>query len=189
MNPQQPATIKTGLRHRFYFAVVFLYAVTKVCANNRQPAPSDLSWHRDASFDQTYRDFVNRLCQFCDVKLGGDSVTACTVLDLQDRVQYRFACNKRNKNQLTRARDFIHDLLVVLQGVVDAAEADLRSRLLTMVLGLCSVRVHSYLRALKKASIACMETTSIDVTLMDQLRDLETASKHADVNRLDDSTC
>lgn len=188
MNAQRLAAIKGRLRHRFYYSVVFLSAVTRACENNRQPITSDLSWRLDGSFDTTFKDFVNKLCQFCDVKLGGDSVTAFTVLDLQDRIQYRFACNKRNRSQLTRARNFIKDLLESLQDVT-IPDVDLRSRLLSMVLGFCRTRVHSYLGALKKASIACMETKSVESTLKDQLRDLREASKHADFHSLDDIAC
>lgn len=188
MNARQPAAMKTSLRHRFYFAVVFLYAVTRACENNRQPIPSDLSWHQDSSLDQTYKDFVNRLCQFCDVKLGGDSVTAFTVLDLQNHIQYRFACNRRNKTQLTRARDFVKALLGILQGVI-ATDVDIRSHLLSMVFGFCRVRVQTYLRALNNASIACMGAESVETTLLDQLRKLQTASKYADIASLNDAAC
>lgn len=187
MNAQYPAAIKTAIRHRFYYAVVFLSVVTIAFENNRQPLVSGLSWRFDGSIDTTFKDFVNTLCQFCDVKLGGDSVTAFTVLDLQDRIQYRFACNKRNKSQLTRTLNFVENLLGILRGVT-VVDADLRSRLLSKALGFCRVRVHSYLGALKEASIACMGTEPVEIALMDQLQALMQASKQADFGSLDDFT-
>lgn len=134
------------LRHSFYSAVVFLSAVTGAFASNRQRVPPDL-WRWNDSFETTFKDFVNKLCQFCDFKLGGDSVTVITVLDLQDRIQYRVACNRRGPKKLTRARDHVNDLLETLQDVT-VADADLRRRLLSKVLGFCRNRVQCYLRYL-----------------------------------------
>lgn len=188
MNAQWPAAIRAKLRHRFYYAVVFLSAVTIAFENNRQPPVSELSWHFDGAIDKTFKDFVNTLCQFCDVKLGGDSVTAFTVLDLQDRIQYRFACNKRNRSQLTKTRNFVENLLGILRGVT-GIDPDLRSRLLSMALGFCRVKVHSYVGALKQASVACMGTQPVESTLMDQLQDLLQASEQAELSSLDDVAC
>lgn len=188
VNVRWPVVVKTDLRHRFYHAVVFLSAVKGACEINRQRVPPDLSWHQNNSFDTTFRDFVNSLCQFCDVNFGGDSVTSTTVLDLQDRIQYRFACNKRNKTQLTSASNFIKDLLGTLQDVT-VPDAELRPRLLSKVLGFCRSKVRTYLRYLKKASRACMRTGPAEAILMDQLRGLEKATKHADFAALEVSAC
>ena len=182
-----PAAIRSGLRHRFYHAVVFLFAVTRACETNRQPVPHALSWHRSNAFDITFKDFVNRLCQFCDVKPGGDSVTAFAVLDLQDRIQYRFASNRRNSKQLLKAREFVIDLLKTLQDAT-VADAGVGIRLLSKVLGFCRVKVQNYLRGLIKASNTCMETGSSVAMSMDQLRDLKelrAAAKFADFASLD----
>lgn len=186
--PRVPEGVEPVLQRRFYQAVIFLYAVTTACITNRQPVPSELAWHPDFSLNTTFKDFVNTLCQFCDVKLGGDSVTAFTVLDLQHRIQYRFACNRRNKSQLERSRDFVTDLLRTLQSVTIAG-TDQRTRLLRTVLRFCRSRVHSYLLYLQKASRACMGTKPEQAVLRHQLRDLDEAAGHADFGALDEATC
>lgn len=186
--PRVPEGVEPVLQRRFYQAVIFLYAVTTACITNRQPVPSELAWHPDVSLKTTFKDFVNTLCQFCDVKLGGDSVTAFTVLDLQHRIQYRFASNRRNKSQLERSRDFVTGLLRTLQSVTIAG-TDQRTRLLRTVLRFCRSRVHSYLLYLQKASRACMGTKPEQAVLRHQLRDLDEAAGHADFGALDEATC
>ncbi|KUI55259.1 hypothetical protein VP1G_02667 [Cytospora mali] len=184
-NAQWPTVVKGNLRHRFYYALVFLYAVTTACKINRQPVPYDLSWKQNNSFDTIFKDFVNRLSQFCDSKHGGDSVTAFTVLDLHNRIQFRFACNnKRNETQLRETSDFVSDILDTLRDVA-VTDIDLRFRLLTKVLGFCRTRVRKYLRDLKTASNFCMKTGSVEATQMGQLQSLEVASRYADFAGID----
>lgn len=184
----QVVTMKDDLRRRFYHAVVFLCAITRACENNRRPVPHDLSWHPNDPLDKTFKDFVNRLCQFCDVKRGGDTVTAATVLELKNGIQYRFACNRRNPTQLSKARDYVIDLLGTLRDAT-STDADLRFRLLSKVLGFCRDRVQFYLRHLKDASRACIGTGPAEVEYRDQLRRLEEATRHDDFDSLDDDAC
>ncbi|KUI67214.1 hypothetical protein VM1G_03542 [Cytospora mali] len=184
-NAQWPTMVKKNLRHHFYYALVFLYAVTTACRINRQPVPCDLPWNQNNSFDTIFKDFVNRLSQFCDARHGGDSVTAFTVLDIQYRIQFRFACNRRNKPQLRETSDFVSDLLDTLRDVT-VTDIDLRFRLLTKVLGFCRHRVRKYLRDLKTASSFCMKTGLVEATQMRQLERLEGASRYADFAGIDD---
>lgn len=176
--------MRARVRHRFYHALVFLFAVTKACEINRQPASPELSWYPNDTFDATFKDFVNRMCQFCDAKLGGDFVTAFTILDLQGNIQYRFASNKRTRKQLKAACDFIRDLLGTLQGV-NTVGADLRVRLLSKILGFCRAKVHRYLGYLITACVACMETGTVEVRFQEQLQRLIKATRHVDFMGLD----
>lgn len=191
LNPLSPVLIKKELRHRFYASVVFLSAVTGAYATNRQRASHDLTtWSGHGSFDATFRDFVDKLSQFCDVKLGGDSVTAFTVLDLQDRIQYRFACNRLNKSRLTRIASFVTDLLETLRAISSTAVApgsDLV--LLQKVLVHCRTRVHSYLGYFKDACRACVETRPDDATCLDQLRQFVDAASDADFKSMEGDEC
>lgn len=178
-NSKLPAPIKKDLRNRFYAAVVFLSALNRACAVHRQPASHELTRSSNNSFEATFKDFVNRLSQFCDIKLGGDSVTAFTVLDLQDRVQYRFACNKMNKSRLTKMSDFVTDLLTALRTTTNL-DGKLKQVLMERVLDHCRTRVHSYLGAFKAACRACLETKPADRGIVDQLNILKKAASEAD---------
>ncbi|ROW17162.1 hypothetical protein VPNG_01319 [Cytospora leucostoma] len=182
-NAMKPAALKEKVQRRFYHAVVFLFGVTKACEINRQPVPFDLSWHQNDSSETLFKELINKLCQFCDVRHGGESVTAGTVLRLQGRIQYCFACNKKDPDELERNRIFVTDLLGNLRNVTTAS-TDLRTRLLAKVLDFCGDRVRYYLSSLRHASKVCMETNPADATLMCQLRELETITSRAETQSL-----
>lgn len=189
-NPQAPTVIKKDLRHRFYASVVFLSAVTGAYATNRRRVPHDpTKWHDQSPSEVIFRDFVDTLSQFCDVKLGGDSVTAFTVLDFQDRVQYRFACNRLNKSRLTRIATFVTDLLATLRSSGTAGSNALDLVLLEKALGHCRTRVHSYLGYFKAACRACIETRPADSACVKQLREFIKVTSEADFKSKSDNEC
>lgn len=175
-NAQLPALIKANVRQRFYTAVVFLLAITQAYTNDRQATPPGAQWSGDSSSKASFKDFVNKLSQFCDVKPGGDSVTAFTVLDHQDHFEYRFACNKMKKSRLTKIAEYMTDLLKTLHHV--RSDDEFRSLLLQKVLCFCRHRVHYYLGAFATACRACKKTRPTDERLVGQLcHCLEAASK------------
>ncbi|KAJ4404436.1 hypothetical protein N0V82_010499 [Gnomoniopsis sp. IMI 355080] len=132
---KSPATMNQKLRRRFYEPVVFLHAVTRAWQLNRQAVSHDFASVNTGSLEVNFKEFVNRLSQFCDIKLGGDFVTAFTVLDREDRIQYRFACNRAGKSQLERASAFVTDLLTTLRD--GEASNNLDQVLLEKVLAHC----------------------------------------------------
>lgn len=179
--------IKEKPRRRFYEAVVFLHAVTQAWQLNRQSVSHDLTAPNNRSHDANFKELVNKLSQFCDIKLGGDFVTAFTVLDLEDRVQYRFACNRANKKQLERTTTFVTDLLEALR---DLEPTDASGQiLLEKVLAHCRVRVHTYLGALKNACRECIGTEAVENASLDRLRQLEMAARNADFGSLESDIC
>lgn len=186
-NAQLPAPIKVKLRHRFYAAVVFLSAVTQAYTNNRQPSSNAAQWDGQPPPEATFRDFVNKLSQFCDVKPGGNSVTAFTILDCNDHFEYRFACNRRNKSLLTKVSDYITDLLQTLHHVQQ--DDRFRSLLLGKVLCFGRDRVHHYLGALTNACRACEVTNPADGTLREQLRHCLEAARQADFKTMPEDKC
>lgn len=192
-NARVPATIKGKCRRRFYESVVFLDAVTQAWQLNRQSVSHDIaSPTGDTSLEANFKDFVNRLSQFCDVKLGGDFVTAFTVLEFPDRIQYRFACNRTNKEQLEKTAAFVSDLLVTLRHVVQSSPpppVGLEQILLEKVLAHCRMRVRSYLRAFKAACRECIATQPADQASLAQLRQFKEAAADADFASINTETC
>lgn len=76
------------LQRRFYEPLVLLLALTQVCRRNNAPRiPESLTEVLPLSPDELFKDFVNKLCQICDNKPGGNAVTAISVLEYPDRVQ------------------------------------------------------------------------------------------------------
>lgn len=194
-NARVPAPIKDKPRRRFYEAVVFLHAVTQAWQRNRQAVSHDASTSlKNSSLDGIFKEFVNRLSQFCDIKLGGDFVTAFTVLDREDRIEYRFACNRANQKQLGRMSTFVTELLTMLREggdnpVEDGENDDYHHALLEKVLTHCRVKIHTYLRALKTACRECLATNPAETASLEQLRQLEKAAAHADFGSLEPNEC
>lgn len=186
-NARVPAAIKDKPRRRFYEAVVFLHVVTLAWQRNRQPVSDEFIVPNSSTTEANFKDFVNRLSQFCDFKLGGDFVTAFTVLDFQHRIQYRFACNRANRNQLKKISTFIIDLLRTLRDV--ELTDGLEQKLLEKVLAHGRVRVHTYLGALNNACRECIGTKPADKASLDQLHQLRKAASHADFGKLEPDIC
>lgn len=187
LNAKSPALIKAKIRHRFYAAVVFLSAITQAYTNNRQPNAYGTQWNGGSTTEVLFKDFVNKLSQFCDVKPGGDSVTAFTVLDLQDHYEYRFACNRMNKSRLNKTVEYMKDLLQTLHHV--KPNEDPTSLLLAKVLCFCRNRIHHYLGAFKTACRACEATQPADRRLLDQIRHCLQAATAADFKGMDEARC
>lgn len=157
---------------------------------NRQPVSHDLAtWQSPVPFEAKFKDFVNILAQFCDVKLGGDSVTAFAVLDRQDRLEYRFACNRMNKNRLTRMQNSVTDLLQTLRNTPPGGPGDVDLVLLEKVLVHCRTRIHSYLGYFKAACRDCVRTNPGDSRLVDQLNQFTKAASKADFKNMPDEEC
>lgn len=194
-NARVPALIKDKPRRRFYEAVVFLHAVTQAWQRNRQAVSHDASTPpKTSSLDGIFKDFVNRLSQFCDIKLGGDFVTAFTVLDREDRIEYRFACNRANQSQLGRMSTFVTELLTMLREEEESNTAedgghDHHQALLEKVLTHCRVKIHTYLRALKTSCRECLATNPAEKASLEQLRQLEKAAAYADFGSLEPNEC
>lgn len=55
--------------------------------NHAPRAPDSLTEVPPHSLDELFKDFVNKLCQICDNKPRGSTVTAISVLQYPDRVQ------------------------------------------------------------------------------------------------------
>lgn len=191
LHPSAPTTIKSGLRRRFYASVIFLAAVSGACAQNRRRVDRALTTSHDpGSAEATFRDFVDCLSEFCDVKLGGDSVTAFTVLDLQDRYQYRFACNNINKSRRGRIAVAVTDLLETLRDIL-ATGIDDESDFIVFqkILIHCRTRVHNYLRYFKEACRACKKTRPANAECQPQLDHFLRAVVEADFAGMEAEAC
>lgn len=118
-------------------------------------------------------------------------MTAFTVLDREDRIEYRFACNRANQKQLGRMAAFVTELLTMLreeEGTPVNGGND-NQALLEKVLTHCRVKIHTYLRALKTACRECLATNPAERASVEQLRQLEDAAKYADFGSLEPDIC
>lgn len=84
-----PGPVALGkLQRRFYEPLVLLLALTQACMHNHTlRLPDSMVEVLSNSPEEVFKNFVNKLCQICDNKPGGNAVTAISVLQYPDRVQ------------------------------------------------------------------------------------------------------
>jgi hypothetical protein len=98
--------------------------------------------------------FVNKLAQICDIKHGGDNVTAVAVLQ-PGSIEYRLTSNNRTSAAFEKVKNFLtHDILGALGTISDEAlrdsirVVDLRSTILLKVLTFNRWRINCYVKSL-----------------------------------------
>jgi hypothetical protein len=147
--------------NRFYEPILLSSALAMACKTQRphkalDPAPG-------ATFPQEslFHDFVNKISQVCDnKKCGGKTVTAFVVLESSDNVEsveYRFASNRRNPDQLEATKQFVTRLLETLYHPNKGKPSDAaQSAALKQILLFNESRVMAYLKSLESQCQPCI---------------------------------
>jgi hypothetical protein len=114
--------------------------------------------------ERAFHCFVNKLGQLCDSERGGNTVTAFVVLQFPDRIQYRFASNQQESEDLIRAQTFTTYVLQTL-GRADGDELQgMTSHILRKSLSFTKPRVEVYVKALKKQAASCISACAREDT-------------------------
>lgn len=112
--------LEAGLSKRFYETVLFLHSLKEVMvkAGSVKEPEADLESDTGRSPRDSFRCFVNKLGQICDSGIRGKTVTAFAVLQ-PNQIQYRFASNRRNNDQLEDVKTYIENILRLLGNTDD----------------------------------------------------------------------
>ena len=112
------------------------------------------------SDENLFHNFVSRLGQICDSRPGGFTVTAFTVLQHPDKVEYVFGSNRRKPVELESTRAYIHAILTSLRKSPNCEDDDEREEylddLLRDVLMFNRERVKRYLNGLTASLELCV---------------------------------
>jgi len=111
---------------------------------------SDPPTNSTSTPEETFHCFVSKVASLCDTDRRGSTVSACTVLQLPDRIQYVFASNNRNANQLGAVERGVESVLRMVHTLTfpQTDEGSLRGQILRAALTLGSDRVTGYLNSL-----------------------------------------
>lgn len=139
--------------------------------------------------EQLFHDFINKLAQICDIQPGGSMVTAACALQYPDRVQYRFASNQRNEQELKRLKDFIVDILNTLQGWTEESSSPIKVTVLRKIVAFNRPRLQTYVKNVASQSSACLETSGLAPRVVEKLAELRTLSTAANDKELAEDTC
>jgi hypothetical protein len=146
---------------RFYEVVALLLALNIGYKGTVSRKNNDLPHSTGEDSDEDlFHNFVSRLGQICDSRPGGSTVTAFTVLQHPDKVEYVFGSNGRKHVELESTRAYIHAVLTSLRKSSNCEDDDEREEylgdLLRDVLMFNRERVKRYLNGLKAALELCI---------------------------------
>ena len=153
-----------SLANRFYGPIILLSALNSACIDSRPIKFPDLSSQAEQSPENAFHDFVNKLCQLCDIERGGKTVTALAVLEYPDRIQYRFTSNQRDRDELDCTQAFIETILSTLGNAEAENFQALTSSILRVSFSFTRPRVKVYMNALKKEVASCMRKCEAENT-------------------------
>lgn len=110
------------------------------------------------SLENEFQDFVNKLSQICDSRSRGKTVTAFVVLQFPDHIEYRFASNSRDRNDLIRTQSFVKRMLETLHKASDLKSSELHSEILQQALIFTRPRIEGYVKSLNINTVLCIES-------------------------------
>lgn len=152
-HPRDIVRVKSGLAKRFYEPIILLYVLNTT--HKKKPSST-----LDPSMDTTQSSeliqcFVNKLALLCDSDKGGGTVTAFTVLQHPDHIEYRFTSNQRDTDGFIRAQNFTTSILHILGGMEEHEKQSVITNILRTSLSFNRPRVISYLKTLKTQGELC----------------------------------
>jgi hypothetical protein len=148
--------VRSKVNKRFYEAVILLASLSMACVADQPSKTPDLSSELSLSPEHAFHCFVNKLGQLCDSQPGGNTVTSCVVLDLPDHIEYRFASNQQDIEDLIRAKTFIKCVLQAVGKLDEDKTQATISSILQKCLSFNRLRIEGYVTKLKKHSIFCI---------------------------------
>jgi hypothetical protein len=156
--------MRSKLANRFYEPIILLVGLNMAWEHNQISKAPDLSSDETESPERAFHNFVNKLGQLCDSERDGNTVTAFVVLEFPDRIQYRFASNHQEEEDLIRAKAFTTYLLQTLGGAGGDELQDKTSHILRKSLSFIRPRAGAYVKSLKKQAALCIEACAREST-------------------------
>lgn len=181
--------VKLSMSRPFYEAAILLESLNEIyweAVLSREYEPRETNV---MNTDPSSRDFINKLCQFCDSQVGGATVTACAMLEYQDHIEYRFASNSLNPRQSQETTDFIIEVLGTLQKACPGRLNLTRSNLLKQVVRFCRKKLQAYIAALVKQVTHCLDSHDCSGSVLYELETLQSLSIDANDRAADENSC
>lgn len=141
--------LNPSLSLKFHESVLLLYCLKEVkyqAESVKEPEP-DLESDSGKSSRNSFRIFVDKLGQICDSELKGKTVTAFAILQ-PGQIQYRFASNQRNSDEVEDVKRYLFDLLNLLGATPDNQLNRVSGTILERVLAFNRPTIKQYIRNL-----------------------------------------
>jgi len=152
-----------------YGSIHFIDILNRNLPSNPGPSPDpDAAARRNPQ--EIFHCFVNKLAHICDVKQGGDAVTAIAVLQ-PGGIEYRLSSNNRTHTSFEKVKKYLaNDILGALGKTSDEAinsnaqEENLRAAILLKVIAFNRWRIHSYIKTLAEHIGSCISDCDGEAT-------------------------
>lgn len=151
-----------GLVKRLYGSIVLLDVLNENV--DTQSPKSDLGQVAGKGPSEIFHCFVDKIAHICDVKHGGDSVTAVAVLQ-PGCIEYRLSSNSRSDTAFTKVKKYLTDDILGALGKIsdetlkDSTKVDdLCSAILLKVLAFNRWRIYCYVKSLVKNISFCIDS-------------------------------
>ncbi|CZR61727.1 uncharacterized protein PAC_11624 [Phialocephala subalpina] len=177
-DPRIRVPVNAKLASRFYEPIVLLKVLNATCDKKPSNAP-DPSPDMTQSPEHTFQWFVNTLAQLCDSDKGGKTVTAFTVLQHPDHIEYRFTSNQRGTEEFIRAQTFTSSILHILGSMQGHEKQSVISDILRRSLSFSRSGVTVEVRILKGRAEECISACEIENTDECEYEDLGPASNNS----------
>ncbi len=152
-----------GLAKRIYGSA-FLLDILNESLHEPQSPEFDSTEVTKSDSIEFFPCFVNKLAQICDIKPGGDNVTAVAVLQ-PGGIEYRLTSNSRTNSSFETVKKFLaDDVLGALGQISDHAlhnntqVTSLRSGILLKVLAFNRRRIGYYVKFLVSGISFCIDS-------------------------------
>ncbi|KAF8859182.1 hypothetical protein BDZ45DRAFT_725469 [Acephala macrosclerotiorum] len=190
-DPRIRVLVNAKLANRFYEPIVLLKVLNTTCdkkPSNAPDPPSDMT----QSLEHTFQWFVNTLAQLCDSEKGGKTVTAFTVLQHPDHIEYRFTSNQRDTEEFIRAQNFTSSILHILGSMQRHEKQSVISDILRRSLSFSRSGVTVEVRILKARAEECISACNIENTdesrsILKKLKELYEESLVSNKEELNDN--
>lgn len=176
-DPRVRVPVTVGFANRFYEPIVLLDALNATYKRKPYNDP-DPSSDTTQSPERTFQCFVNKLAQLCDSDKGGETVTAFTVLQHPDHIEYRFASNQRDTEDFIRAQNFTTSILHILGSMEGREKQSVISNILQTSLSFSRPRVTVYVRLLRVQAEICISACKVENTTECEYKDLGVVSNN-----------
>jgi hypothetical protein len=142
-----------------YEAIVLEQALVEVCKARQADyhKPPNQRSSSSSSNIEAFQGFLDKLAQVCDNQRGGKTVTAFSVLDDLDGVEYIFGSNDREHSERLKVQEFAESLLTLVgKSNSDLQGKGLKKKVLWKILLFNFPRIEAYLTTLLKVLDKCL---------------------------------
>jgi hypothetical protein len=158
---QDPVVVSPKTNRRFYEAIALVLALNRAHESNGSKKAVEVSHGTELEPEDLFKGFVSKLGQICDSRPAGLTVTAFTVLQLPDKVQFVFGSNQRRPAELEIVKGYISFMLSSLKNVSTGEDDEQRgvliARLLREILSFNLLRIKRYRNGLVEALKECVK--------------------------------